>query len=168
MLPKTRRILFSIVLINCVFFLYLIFIVWKEFDSFLFYKTALHTMTSIDADMFHANGMGIDSVPLMQFTVVGGIVKIVNLAGCSYVLFGDQKKPVLPMTWREVSILAALTLLANVCYTAVIRARFAATYCRGWMVLADDILLPVLFMVLTLYGWRQLRRGKKTPSKTRD
>ena len=151
-------------MVNIAFFLYLFFIVCSEYDTFLFYKTYLHTMTEVDKELFHTLGMGVNRVPGQWMILAGQAANLASLCGLSHVLFGNQRHAVLPITRRETALLFFLTFVADAFYTFSIRAYFADSYCRAWMIMADDIYLPLLFFVVTLYGCVQLRRGRTPPS----
>lgn len=166
MTQKTKRVLQCVALLNIAFFVYLIYIVYSEFDTFIFYRTSLHTLTEeVDGRLFDMVGMMESAdIPLVPISYIGGIAKVINTGACAYLLFGNHRYSVLPITRRETIVLFLAAYLINFCYTSAIRAAFADTYCRLWMLLADDIYLPLLFFVVTLYGIVQLRRGRTPPT----
>ena len=164
MTQKTKRILLCVSFVNIAFFLYLIYMVWTEYDTFLLYKTYLHTVTEVDKELLHTIGMGVDRVPGEWMMLAEQAANFASLCGLSYVLFGNQKHAVLPVTRFEASLLSFLTGLADICYVFSIRACFANSYGRAWMIMADNLYFPVLFFVITLYGIVQLRRGRTPPS----
>lgn len=164
MAPGTKRILLCVTLVNIAFFVYLIYMVWTEYDTFLLYKTYLHTVTEVDKELLHTIGMGVDRVPGEWMMLAEQAANLASLFGLSHVLFGNQRHAVLPITRSEATLLSLLTVLADTCYIFSVRACFANSYGRAWMIMADDIYFPVLFFVVTLYGCVQLRRGRTPPS----
>ena len=160
MTARTKRILACVALIDLAFLAYLLYTVWTEWDTFLYTKTALHTMTELDRKMYDTLGTGLEEAPYYPMMAVGLLAEIASLVGGCYILFGDQRRPVLPISRRAAVVLVVGAVLVNVCYTFLIRALFAQTYCRAWMLLADDLLLPLIFAALALYGLYRLRREK--------
>ena len=160
MTTRTKRILLCVTLIDLAFLVYLLYTVWTEYDTFLLTQTILHTPTELDREMLEALGTGSEEVPYCSMMVVGLLAEIASLGGSYYILFGDQRRPVLPISRRAAVVLAVGAILVYVCYTSLIRALFAQTYCRAWMQLADDLLLPLIFAALSLYGLYRLRKEK--------
>lgn len=109
-------------------------------------------MTELDHSLYEVVGLNFDKVPYYPMAFIGGIAKAASIGGCAYILFGNNRRPVFPLRWGAAILLLAGTLLLVLAAEAVIRGQFANTYCRGWMQLADDALLPLQFLALLLYS----------------
>ena len=160
MTTRTKRILGCVALIDLAFLAYLLYTVGTEYDTFLLAKTVLHTPTALDWEMYDTLGMGLEEAPYYPMMAAGLLAKIASLGGSYYILFGNQQRPVLPISRRAAVVLVVGAILVYVCYTSLIRALFAQTYYRAWMQLADDLLLPLIFAALALYGLYRLRKEK--------
>lgn len=160
MTTRTKRILGCVALIDLAFLAYLLYTVWTEYDTFLFTQTILHPLTELDREMLETLGISSEEVSYCSMMVVGLLAEIASLGGSYYILFGNQQRPVLPISRRAAVVLVVGTILVYVCYVFAIRALFAQTYRRAWMQLADDLLLPLIFAALALYGLYRLHREK--------
>lgn len=153
-----------VMMINLLFLIFFGYLLACHYDTFAFISNYIHPLTGPDWDTFAAlPSEEINRTLMIAIPIVTGIIDVANFAGCSYVAFGGkssgQKRSIYPISLKEYAVIFVLIALVNYAYIFLLmQPRFINDYPRIWMPLADNFLLPMLFIVLVCYGTYKERK----------
>ena len=159
---SVKRKIFLCLVIDLLYFAFILFVFVKYRDVYAPVKTPLYIITSVD-DIRRGTSTH-ERLPshfsLIMLTV-DCAAQCVNISGCYDLLYGKQRKPIVPIKKSTAAMITGGVILVSWIYVCVVRNLFAGTYPRVWMLVADDIFLPLLFIALSMYSLLQMRFGSK-------